>query len=77
MPLLGGEDKVTEGKGFHALFTPNKLLTRLPILLAQKKAGNNSCISRQILHHLLYKYNKIIDKVNQITITMDENKLIK
>ena len=23
--------------------TPNKLLTRLPILLAQVKAGNNSC----------------------------------
>ena len=69
MPLLeGDEDEVTEGKGFHSIFTPNKLLTRLPILLAQRKVGNNSCIFRQILHHLLYNYNKIIKKVNQITI---------
>ena len=33
--------KVKEGKGLKIL-TPNKLLTRLPILLAQIKAGSNS-----------------------------------
>ena len=30
-----------EGKGLK-IMTPNQLSTRLPILLAQKKAGNNS-----------------------------------
>ena len=34
--------EVKEGKGLEIL-TPNKLLTRLPILLAQIKAGSNSC----------------------------------
>ena len=42
MPLPeGDEEEVKEGKGLKIL-TPNKLLTRLPILLAQIKAGNNS-----------------------------------
>ena len=42
MPSLkGDEEKVKEGKGLKIL-TPNKLLTRLPILLTQIKAGNNS-----------------------------------
>ena len=35
-PLEGDEGKVKEGKRLKIL-TPNKLLTRLPILLAQKK----------------------------------------
>ena len=30
-----------KGEGLK-IMTPNQLLTRLPILLAQKKAGNNS-----------------------------------
>ena len=42
MPALEGDkEKVKEGKGLK-IFTPNKLLIRLPILLAQIKAGNNS-----------------------------------
>ena len=41
MPPLGDEEEVNEGKGLKIL-TRNKLLTRLPILLAQIKAGNNS-----------------------------------
>ena len=41
MPPLEGDEEVKEGKGLKML-TPNKLLTRLPILLAQIKAGNNS-----------------------------------
>ena len=41
MPSLeGNKEEVKEGKGLKAL-TPNKLLTRLPILLAQIKAENN------------------------------------
>ena len=40
MPPLEGDKEVKDGKGFKIL-TPNKLLTRLPILLAQIKAENN------------------------------------
>ena len=40
-PIEGDDEEVKEGKGFKIL-TPNKLLIRLPILLAQIKAGNNS-----------------------------------
>ena len=65
MPPLEEDEKVTEGKGLK-MSTPNKLLTRLPILLGQKKAGNNSCKLnyeiRQILY-LLYQHNKITKNV--------------
>ena len=48
------------------ILTPNKLLTRIPILFAQIKAGNNSDKLkneiRQILY-LLYQYNKITKNV--------------
>ena len=51
-----------EGKNL----TPNKLLTRLPILLAQIKAGNNSYKikneKRQILY-LLYQHKNITKKI--------------
>ena len=64
MPALE-RDEVKEGKGLKIL-TPNKLLTRLSILLAQIKAGNNSNKLkneiRQILY-LLYQHNKITSKV--------------
>ena len=40
IPPLEGDEEVKEGKGLKNL-TPNKLLTRLPILLAQIKAGKN------------------------------------
>ena len=38
---LEDDKEVNEGKGLKIL-TPNKLLTRLPILLARIIAGNNS-----------------------------------
>ena len=64
-PLEGNEEEVRKGKGLKIL-TLNKLLTRLPILLAQIKAGNNSYKLkneiRQILF-LLYQHNKITKKV--------------
>ena len=57
---LNPRKRKTEGTGLNIL-TLNKLLTRLPILLAQVKAGNNSCKLknqiRQILY-LLYQHNK-------------------
>ena len=40
-PLESDEEEVKEGKGVKIL-TPNKLLTRLPILLTQIKVANNS-----------------------------------
>ena len=46
-PLEGDEEEVKEGKGLKIL-TTKKLLTRLPILLAQIKAGCNSYKLRQI-----------------------------
>ena len=41
MPSLEGNEQVKEGKGLKRL-TPNKLLTRLSILLAQIKVVNDS-----------------------------------
>ena len=46
----------TEGKGLKIL-TPNQMLSRLPISLAQLKAGNNSEI-RQLLYSL-YRSKKL------------------
>ena len=65
MPPLEGDEEVKEGKGLK-IFTGNKLLTRLPILLAQIKAGKNSNKLkneiRQMLY-FLYQHNKITKKV--------------
>ena len=48
--------------------TPDKLLVRLLILIAQTKAGNSSNKLkneiRQILY-LLYQHNKITKKINE------------
>ena len=48
------------------ILTPNKLLTRPPVLLAQMKAENNSYKLkneiRQIVY-LLYQHNKFTKKV--------------
>ena len=64
LPLEGDKEEVKEGKWLKFL-TPNKLLTRYPILLPQIKAGNNSYKLkneiRQILY-LLYQDNKITKK---------------
>ena len=63
--VLERDKKVKEGKGLKML-TQNKLLTRLPILLAQTKTDNyldklkNEI--RQILY-LLYQHNKITKNV--------------
>ena len=40
MPPIEGDEEVKEGKGLKIL-TPKKLLTRLPILSAEVKSGNN------------------------------------
>ena len=40
-------------KGLRIL-TSNKILTRVPILLAQIKAGNNSCKLKNDVRHILF-----------------------
>ena len=62
--LLEVKRKVTEGKGLNIL-TNKQMLQRLPIALAQIKAGNNSerllNEIRQIIYSL-YQSKKIIKK---------------
>ena len=52
LPLEGDEEKVRERKGIKIL-TLNKL-TRLPILLVQIKAGNNSYKFKNEIRKILY-----------------------
>ena len=64
-PLEVDEEEVKEGKELKIL-NPNKLLTRLPILLAQIKAGNNSNQLKNEIRQILYplfQHNKITKKV--------------
>ena len=65
-PCHHKKEEVKEEKGIKIL-TPNKLLTRLPVLLAQIKATNNSYKLkneiRQIVY-LLYQHNKIIKRIS-------------
>ena len=72
---LNPQKRKNKGTGLKIL-TPNKLLTRLPILLAQIKAGNNSFKLkneiRQILH-LLYQHNKATEKVYNNLIKRSQN----
>ena len=73
-PLDGDEEEVKERKGSKIL-TPNKLLTRLPVL----KAGNISCKLkneiRQILY-LLYQHKKSLEKCYQVIVMMEENMIV-
>ena len=48
-----GEESATEGKGLKIL-TPNQMLSRLPISLAQLNAGNNSEELKNKIRQLLY-----------------------
>ena len=65
LPLEDDEEEVIKGKGLKIL-TPKKLLTRLPLSLAQVKAGNSSHKLkneiRQIIY-LLYQHNDITKKL--------------
>ena len=67
-PLEGNEEKVKEGKVLNIL-TTNKVLTRLPVLLAQVRSGNTLYkLKKEIrkLLYLLYQHTKIIKKNLQI-----------
>ena len=59
-------NEIKEGTKLKML-TPNKLLTRFPILLAQITAGNNSYkLKNEIrqIFYVLYQHNKITKKVH-------------
>ena len=54
-PIEGDEEEINERKGLKIL-TLNKLLSRLPILLAQIKAGNNSYKLKNEIRQILYLF---------------------
>ena len=62
MPELESEEssqqkRNQQGKGLKIL-TPNQILSRLPISLAQLKAGNNSGRLKNEIRQLLYSLYK-------------------
>ena len=71
MPPLEGDEEGKKGKGLKIL-TLNKLLTWLPILLAQVKGGNNSSKLRNEIRQLLY----LLYQYNQVIIAMEENVIV-
>ena len=65
MSPLKGDEEVKEEKGLKIL-TTNKLLTRLPVLLAQTKAEKNLYKLKgdiSLMLHLLYQNNEITKTV--------------
>ena len=54
-PLKDDKEEIKEGKGLKILI-PNKLLTRLPILLTQMKAGNISYKLKNEIRQILYLF---------------------
>ena len=55
----------TQGKGFKIL-TPNQMLSRLPITLAQLKAGNNSEKLKNEIRQLLYSLYRSKNMTKQV-----------
>ena len=55
----------TEGKGLKIL-TPNQMLRRLPIFLAQLKAGNNPEKLKNKIRQLLYSLSRSKEFTKQI-----------
>ena len=54
----------TEGQGLK-IPTPNQMLSRLPIFLAQLKAGNNSEKLKNEIRQLLYSLYRLINLQNK------------
>ena len=50
---LGDKEEPEIGKGLK-IMTPKQMITRLPILLAQKQAGNNSQKLNDEIRHIIY-----------------------
>ena len=60
-----GEESVLQGKGLKIL-TPNQMLSRLPITLAQLKAGNNSEKLKNEIRQLLYSLYRLKKLTKQL-----------
>ena len=81
MPPPEGDEEVRKGKGIKIL-TPNKVLTRLLLLLAQTKAGSSSYKLKNEIRQILglfYQHKKSLKSLqqfNQVTIIMDENIIV-
>ena len=54
MPDLESEESADRNKQGLKILTPNQRLSRLPISLAQSKAGNNSNKLKDEIRQLLY-----------------------
>ena len=60
-----GEESATEGKGLKIL-TPNQMLSRLPISLAQLNGGNNSEKLKNKIRQLFYSLYRSKNLTNQL-----------
>ena len=69
MPDLESEESVTKGQGLKIL-TPNQMLSRLPITLAQLKAGNNSEKLKNEIRQLLYSLYRSKKLTKQLKATL-------
>ena len=60
MSPLKGDEKEVKGEAVIKILTPDKLLNRLPVLLAQIKAGNDSYKLKYEIRqkvYLFYQHN--------------------
>ena len=63
--ILKFNEQNQEGKGLKIL-TPNQMLSRLPITLAQLKAGNNSEKLKNEIRQLLYSLYRSKNVTKQV-----------
>ena len=63
--ILNFNKQNQQGKGFKIL-TPNQMLSRLPITLAQLKAGNNSEKLKNEIRQLLYSLYRSKNMTKQV-----------
>ena len=63
--ILEFNDKIQQGKGLKIL-TPNQMLSRLPVSLAQLKAGNNSEKLKNKIRQILYSLCRLKKLTKQI-----------
>ena len=71
-PLEGDEEEIREGKGIKNL-TSNKILTKLPTLLVEIKAGNNSHKLKNETRQILYNFCISIIKSREKFTTSQHN----
>ena len=70
LTLLESNKKVKEGK-ITKILTPNKLITKFSVLLAQIKAGNNSYKLKSKIRQIVYhKLSKVILMLILITLLL-------